>query len=246
MATVLMLASFGLEIAECAGALVRAREAGDTVRAAVLLSREESRPQIVEAAARLGIEEVEFLGFNYGDVGTGPAAKVPLVELIRRIKPNVAIFQDPEHAQHDLDPDRRLIALLYPEAFAVASRDWRIQECGGHPPHPVPTFYYMTPERPNTIVELSGIFERKQQALEALGHQMAFSAASTRQQVAAETLRSVIPNSDDLDDRELGLALHRQFDLALALTNGLASHSGAVLGEAYRREGPYVVKRLAP
>lgn len=245
MATVLMLASFGLEIVECAGALIRAQEAGDKVHAAVLLSREESRPQIVEAAARLGIQDVEFLGFDYGDVGTGPAAKEPLVEMIRRVKPDIAIFQDPEHAQHDLDPDRRLIALLYPEAFAVAGRDWHLEACGGHPPHPVPTFYYMSPERPNTIVELSGIFERKQQALEVLGYQMAFSAASTRQQVPAATLRSVVPNADDLDDRELGLALHRQYDLALALTNGLASHSGAVLGEAYRREGPFVVTRLS-
>lgn len=102
MATVLMLASFGLEIVECAGALVRAREAGDRVHAAVLLSRQESRPQIVEAAARLGVEDVEFLGFDYGDVGTGPTAKMPLVELIRRVKPDIAIFQDPEHAQTTL------------------------------------------------------------------------------------------------------------------------------------------------
>ncbi|HEX5590103.1 MAG TPA: hypothetical protein VFX65_07440 [Candidatus Limnocylindrales bacterium] len=246
MATVLMLASFGLEIVECAGALVRAQEAGDDVHAAVLLSREESRPQIVEAAARLGIERVEFLGYEYGDVGTGPEAKMPLVEMIRRVKPDIAIFQDPEHAQHDLDPDRRLIALLYPEAFAMASRDWRVEECGGRPPHPVPTFYYMSPEHPNTIVELSGIFERKAHALEALGYQMAFSAASTRRQVSAETLRLVVPEADALDDRALGLALHRQYDLALALTSGLASHYGAVLGEAYRREGPVVVRRLEP
>lgn len=246
MATILMLASFGLEIVECAGALIRAQEAGDKVHAAVLLSQAKSRPQIVEAAERLGVHDVEFLGFDYGDVGTGPAAKEPLVEMIRRVKPDIAIFQDPEHAQHDLDPDRRMIALLYPEAFAVAGRDWRIEACGGHPPHPVPTFYYMTPERPNTIIELSGIFERKQHALEVLGYQMAFSAASTRQQVEPSTLRAVVPDVDGMDDTALGLALHRQYDLALALTNGLASHTGAVLGEAYRREGPYLVDRLVP
>lgn len=241
-----MLASFGLEIVECAGALIRAREAGDKVTAAVLLSHEEARPQIVESAKILGIDDVEFLGFDYGDVGTGPEAKRPLVELIRRVKPDIAIFQDPEHAQHDLDPDRRMIALLYPEAFAVASRDWQIEACGGHPPHHVPTFYYMTPERPNTIVELSGIFDQKQAALEVLSYQLSFSAASTRSQVSPGALQTVVPGAADLDDRALGLALHRQFDLALALGNGLASHSGAVLGEAYRREGPVVVQRLAP
>lgn len=246
MSTVLMLASFGLEIVECAGALLRAHAAGDRVHAAVLLSRAESRPQIVEAAGRLGITEVEFLGFEYGEVGTGPDAKVPLVELFRRVRPDIAIFQDPEHAQHDLDPDRRLIALLYPEAFAMASRDWRIEECGGRPPLPVPTFYYMSPERPNTIVEISDVFERKRQALEVLGYQLAFSAASTRQRVSDATLDLVVPGAGALDDRALGLALHRQFDLALAIGHGLASHTGAVLGEAYRREGPFVVDRLAP
>jgi hypothetical protein len=139
-----------------------------------------------------------------------------------------------------------VIALLYPEAFAMASRDWRIEECGGREPHGVPTFYYMSPERPNCIVEIGAVFERKQRALEVLGYQLAFSAATTRRQVSTEALRHVVPNVDDLDDRDLGLALHRQFDLALALSSGLASHSGAVLGEAYRREGPFVVDRLTP
>jgi len=244
VSTVLMLASFGLEIVECAGALLRAQEAGDRVHAAVLLSRPESRPQVREAAAKLGIEEVEFLGFEYGNFGVGPEAKMPLVELIRRVRPDIAIFQDPEHAQHDLDPDRRIIALLYPEAFAMASRDWRIEECGGHEPHGVPTFYYMSPEHPNCIVEIGSVFGRKQEALEVLGHQLAFSAAGTRKQVAAEALRQVVPNADELDDQALGLALHRQYDLALALSSGLASHTGAVMGEAYRREGPFVVDRL--
>jgi LmbE family N-acetylglucosaminyl deacetylase len=241
-----MLASFGLEIVECAGALLAALSAGDRVHAAVLLSRPESRPEIVAAAAVLGITDVEFLGFDYGEVSTGPDAKVPLVELIRRVRPDVAIFQDPEHAQHDLDPDRRIIALLYPEAFAMASRDWRIDACGGRPPHPVPTFYYMTPERPNTIVEIGTLFERKQQALEVLGYQLAYSAAGTRARVPASALEQVVEGAAALDDRQLGLALHRSYDLALGLVHGLASHTGAVLGEAYRREGPFVVDRLRP
>lgn len=64
--------------------------------------------------------------------------------------------------------------------------------------------------------------------------------------VSASALRHVVPNLDEMDgdDRALGLSLHRQYDLALALSSGLASHSGAVLGEAYRRDGPFVVDRL--
>ena len=105
MANILMLASFGLEIVECGGALAKALKAGDKVHAAVLMSRPESEPQIREAAGVLGITDVEFLGVKNGEVVVTPEAKEPIVELVRRTKPDVIIMQDPEHAQHDLDPD---------------------------------------------------------------------------------------------------------------------------------------------
>ena len=54
MTTVLMLASFGLEIVECGGALARHIAAGDRVYAAVTLCRPESRPQVQAAACTLG------------------------------------------------------------------------------------------------------------------------------------------------------------------------------------------------
>src|SRR5688572_13503441 len=103
MATVLMLASYGLEIVECAGALALHIQAGDNVHAAVLMSRPESRPQVREAASMIGIKDVEFLGVDIGEVAVDIPSKELLVELIRRVKPDIAIFQDPEHAQHDLD-----------------------------------------------------------------------------------------------------------------------------------------------
>jgi LmbE family N-acetylglucosaminyl deacetylase len=243
---VLMLASFGLEIVECGGALALHVQAGDEVHAAVLLSRPESRPQVVEASRILGINAVEFLGFPYGGWTLDVAWKQKIVELVRRVQPDIVITQDPHHAQHDLDPDRRLIALLYTEAFALAGRDWQVAECGGHDPHLVGAIYYMTPEHPNCVVEISQTFALKQQALAVLGTQMAFSAYMIEQKTAPETLRFVVPNYDEIkDDKEaLGLALHQQFDRSLALVNGLAGHSGAVLGEAYRREGVFVLDGL--
>ena len=150
MTRVLMMASYGLEIVECGGAIASAIAAGDSVHAAVLMCREESRPQISDAARALGItSEVDFLDVGFGEVDFLGDAKLKVVSLIRREKPDVIIMQDPEHAQHDLDPDRRMIALLYAEALSVAGRDWRIEECGGHAPHPIPTIYYMTPSSPN-------------------------------------------------------------------------------------------------
>jgi LmbE family N-acetylglucosaminyl deacetylase len=248
VAKILMLASFGLEIVECGGALAKALRGGDEVHAAVLMSRPEVEPQIREAASILGIVDVEFLGVRNGEVVVTPEAKQPIVELVRRTKPDVLIMQDPEHAQHDLDPDRRMIALLYAESLAVAGRAWRIDECGGHPPHPVPTIYYMTPSNPNCVVEISDTFAIKQKALEALSFQMTFSAESIKRRADVGAIRHIVEDFDQIgdDDTRLGLALHRQIDRALALYHGLAGHSGAVLGEAYRREGPFVVDRLAP
>jgi len=245
MTRLLVLASFGLEIVECGGAVARAVGGGDAVSAAVLLSRPESQPQIAAAARTLGIDEVEFLGFRYGEVDLSAESRSRIVELLRRTRPDVVVMQDPEHAQHDLDPDRRIIALLYAESIALASRDWRIEECGGHDPLPLPTIYYLSPLAPNCVVEIGDAFAVKLAALEALTLQLAFTAEAIRERADEAALRSVLGASGPAaTDAELGLALHREFARAEALVHGLAGHSGAVLGEPYRREGPFVVDRL--
>lgn len=244
MSHVLMMASYGLEIVECGGAIARALAAGDTVSAAVLMCREESKPQVQRAAEVLGIDRVEFLDVPFGEVSFHGDHKVKVVELIRRKKPDVMIMQDPEHAQHDLDPDRRVIAMLYAEAMAVAGRDWRLEECGGHDPHPIPTIYYMTPENPNCVVELGDALPLKLRALEELSSQNSFSAEHWLQHATPEILKQVVPAWTDDDLETLGREGQKAFFTALALSHGLASHSGAVLGEPYRREGTFVMDRL--
>lgn len=244
MSHVLMMASYGLEIVECGGAIARALAAGDTVSAAVLMCREESKPQVQRAAQVLGIDRVEFLDVPFGEVSFHGDHKVKVVELIRRNKPDVMIMQDPEHAQHDLDPDRRVIAMLYAEAMAVAGRDWRLEECGGHDPHPIPTIYYMTPENPNCVVELGDALPLKLRALEELSSQNSFSAEHWLQHATPEILKQVVPAWTDDDLETLGREGQKAFFTALALSHGLASHSGAVLGEPYRREGTFVMDRL--
>lgn len=60
--------------------------------------------------------------------------------------------------------------------------------------------------------------------------------------------RLAYPALDFLHERaskvRLGLVLHRQFDMALSLVHGLAGHFGAVMGEAYRREGVFVLDQF--
>lgn len=246
MTNVLMMASYGLEIVECGGAIGRALAAGDSVHAAVLMCREESKPQVARAAAVLGVEHVDFLDVPFGEVEFHGETKYKVVELIRRTRPDVIIMQDPEHAQHDLDPDRRVIATLYAESLAIAGRDWRIEECGGHDPHPIPTIYYMTPEQPNCVIEIGDALPLKLRALEELSAQNVFSAEHWLARTTPEILRGVVPAWTDDDPATLGREGQKALFTALALAHGLASHSGAVLGEPYRREGTFVMDRLTP
>lgn len=244
--SILMMATFGMEIVECGGALARHVQAGAKVTAAVAMARSEAQPQITQAAQVLGVEDVRFLGWSYGTVDLSRESKLKLVRLIREVRPSIFICQDPEHVQHDLDPDRRTFMLLYLESLALAGRDWEEEAAGGFAPHQVPHIYYMTPEHPNCIVEISSVIELKERAMAELKTQLEFSGEFRRRLHSEELLRRLLPEYDEVktDNEALGRALHRQTDRALALYHGLAGHSGATLGEAYRREGPFVLDYL--
>jgi LmbE family N-acetylglucosaminyl deacetylase len=244
--TILMLATFGIELVEVGGTLALHAQAGDHVHAAVLLSRPEYRPEVQQAAQVLGIESVRFLDFNYGEVMPDPPSKVRLVRLLREIRPEIVITQDPEHVTHDLDPDRRLAMLLYLESLAVAGRDWRIEECGGLAPTPIPAIYYMWAERPNCVVDIGATFQLKARALAGMPRQLVFIARAMRARMGDPVLHAVMTNyAADTDDAALGLALHQEIDKANAMYHGILSHSGAGLAEAFRHEGPLLLSKLS-
>ena len=243
--TILMLATFGIELVEVGGTLALHAQAGDHVHAAVLLSRPEYRAEVQQAANVLGIESVRFLDFNYGEVMPDPPSKVRLVRLLREVRPEIVITQDPEHVTHDLDPDRRLAMLLYLESLAVAGRDWRIEECGGLAPTPIPAIYYMWAERPNCVVDIGATFQLKARALAGMPRQLVFIARAMKARMGDPVLRAVVTNyAADTDDAALGLALHQEIDKANAMYHGILSHSGAGLAEAFRHEGPLLLSRL--
>lgn len=244
--TILMLATFGLEIVEVGGTLALHAQAGDAVHAAVVLCRPESRPQVSEAASLLGVQSTQFLDFAYGEVQPDVPAKLKLVRLFREVRPDILITQDPEHSYHDLDPDRRLAMLLYLEGVALAGRDWRVEEAGGHAPHHIGDIYYMSPETPNCVVEIATTFELKQRALDSLGTQLAFTAQMMKMRLGDATLRHIVPHYDTLrdDDLELGRALHHSMDLALAMSHGVLGHTGAAMAEGFRHQGPFKLPHL--
>ncbi|HWM73645.1 MAG TPA: hypothetical protein VNQ53_07890 [Nocardioides sp.] len=103
----------------------------------------------------------------------------------------------------------------------------------------------MTPENPNCVIEIGDALPLKLRALEELSAQNSFSAEHWLAHTTPEILRQVVPAWTDDDLEALGREGQKSFFTALALSHGLASHSGAVLGEPYRREGTIVLQRLA-
>lgn len=240
---VLMLASFGLEIVECGGALALAQERGDDVEALVLICRQESQPQVRSASEKLGISEVSFLGVDAGEVPLEGELKNQIVGHLRRVQPDVVVLQDPEHAQHDFDPARRTIALLLSECLAIAPREWRIDECGGYQPSSLPEIYYMSPSRPNCVVEIQSVLAQKIEAVAELGGQHEFSAKHWVERAGRSVLEDLFGDWGD-DLAILGEKGQKALFRALALSQGLGSHSNVVLGESYRKEGLFVLKQL--
>ncbi len=240
---VLLLATFGLEIVECGAALAANADRSGHSEAAVLLARPESRTQI-ERAGKILSTKVRFLEGRYGEIEPSVELKRRLVAVLREIRPDVVITQDPEHSFDDLDPDRRPAMILYLEALALAGRDWQVEETGGREPHSVHAIYYMTPHRPNCVVDATPTWERKRRALAELRGQLAFSGQAYRRLLGA-ALGAVVPGHAELDDLALGKAMHAELDRAVLLSHGLPSHGRFALAEPYRRQGLFHLETLA-
>lgn len=243
---ILLLATFGVEMVECGGALAKNAQSGGVSQTAVLLSRPQSRPEVKQAAEILGVD-ICFLEFDYGNVNPDLESKRKLIQLVREKKPDIIITQDPEHGFSDLDPDRRQAMILYLEAIALAGRHFALDECELEP-HPIPTIYYMVPHHPNCIVDVAPVWDLKERAMDELKTQMEFSAQMLGRRVDEDLLRKLVSGDVAPSDKtraELGRELHREMDKALHLYHGLRGHgSTCVLGEPYRREGAFNLQEL--
>ena len=78
--TVLLIATYGMEIVECGRAPAKNVRAGGKSFAAVVLAREESRPYI-EAAAEVSGVRMQFLNFAAGTVTPDVSSKKILVRV---------------------------------------------------------------------------------------------------------------------------------------------------------------------
>ncbi len=241
---VLFLGVYGMEVVECGGALAKNVLSGGESYAAVMICRETSQPQIRKAAEVLGVN-VSFLNYKFGTVDLSVESKLKLIRVIREVKPDIIITQDPEHSYHDLDPDRRPAMTLLLESIALAGRDFAPDELQGLSPHPIPTIYYMTPHHPNTVVDISEVWEKKEVAMDMLEDQMEFSGMHYDRKLDPNAAELLYPGYSSLKNfHERGRAIHKVLDKAVHVYHGLGTHGDFALAEAYRREGNFHLQEL--
>ncbi|MDZ5447895.1 hypothetical protein U2F26_35265 [Micromonospora sp. 4G57] len=77
------------------------------------------------------------------------------------------------------------------EALALASRGSAADE--GLEPHPVPTVYYMSPSRPNCVVNIAPYWDKKVATMDALESQLEFSGRHWSEAMKPENLEALVP-----------------------------------------------------
>ena len=243
--TMLLLGVYGMELVEAGGALALNVKNGGKSYGSIMLADAESQRDVAKAAEVLGVEQVYFNNFHYGEIDFDHASKVALVRVIREVKPDVIITQDPEHCQIDLDPDRRPAMTLIQEAIALASRAWALDETPGLEPHPIPTIYYMSALNPNCILNIASVWNLKQQGMDVLESQMEFSGRHFEKTLSPEELDVICPGFAELPTYyEKGRKIHAAIDRALHMYHGICGHGSYALAEHYRREGQFEFKEL--
>ena len=242
---VLLLGVYGMEAVECGGALaINAKNGGESY-VSIMLASDEMRTNVLEACGILGVKKVYFNDFTRGMVDCDYKHKVALCRVIREVKPDIIITQDPEHCIHDLDPDRRPAMTLLLEAIALASRDFALDQMTGLSPHPIAKIYYMSPLNPNCTVSVADVWDLKEKCMDVLESQMEFSGEHVEKNISKKELETLVPGFFELGSYyEKGRKFHSAVDKAVHMFYGVGGHGNFALAEPYRFEGRFEFKEL--
>ena len=188
----------------CGGTLLKALEFGRTTAIIDLTQGEtgtrgsaELRAEEASRAAEiLGVSARINLGFPDAGIVNTPATRAELAIAIRRFQPRVVIAPSP-HGRH---PDHRITAELVRDASFIAGLRKIEPSVPAHRPHKV--VYCLTYRedhvKPTFVVDISSVFERKLEAVQAYASQ--FDGATQ----AGE----VYPNGEPLLDMVRHQAAH--------------------------------------
>jgi LmbE family N-acetylglucosaminyl deacetylase len=131
----------------------------------------------LEAARRLGMDEVVFMRCEDGALMPDLDLREKIVRMIRTHKPDVIMTHDP-FRPYALHPDHRAVGLATTDAVYPTARDplyFPEHLKDGLEPHKTAEIWYFGPEHPDKVVDITGTFDRKMDALRA--HQSQVGAA---------------------------------------------------------------------
>lgn len=123
------------------------------------------------AAVVLGVKEVIFLRQPDGRLEATLAFRDQIVNVLRRLKPDIVVSMDPGHWAFDnfyhYHPDHRATALAVVDAIypAAGTATYMPRPDEGLPPHKVREVYFTATAHPNTYVDITETIELKVQAL---------------------------------------------------------------------------------
>ena len=123
---------------------------------------EQRQSEKEEAADRLGLCARFFAGLPDSDIGTDPAHRLPIIQLIRETRPRVVLAP----YERDRHPDHAAASKLVNDACFLAG----VSKIGvGRPHRPEWIYQYMIhhPFAPSLVVDISSVWDRKIAALTA-------------------------------------------------------------------------------
>ena len=154
----------------CGGSLILAADRGLRVAIADLSAGEMSsrgtpeqrQSEKEKATDRLGLCTRLLVGLPDSEIGTDPAHRLPIIQLIRETRPRIILAP---YGQ-DRHPDHVCASKLVREACFLAG----VSKLGtGHPHRPEWIYYYMIhhPFTPSLVVDISNVWDRKMAAVTA-------------------------------------------------------------------------------
>ena len=126
-----------------------------------------------EAAARLGVDDLTFLGYPDGQVEASLALRGAISASIRRVRPDLVICQSPlrllerifaSHPDH-LAAGEATLCAVYPDSRNP--RSFPEQLANGLTPHTVAEVWLMAHPEPDLRIDVTDTFDRKLGALRA-------------------------------------------------------------------------------
>jgi LmbE family N-acetylglucosaminyl deacetylase len=170
----------------------------------VVLARRR-RDEVTAAGAVLGVTGHEFLGYGDGELEDDAELRGRLVALIRRLTPEVVLCPDPtavffgqQYANHR---DHRVVGWATLDAVAPAAANPHYFPAAGPAHQPVALYMSGTLE-PDVWVDITGVVERKAQAVACHASQVG---------EPGEWLRTVVRQRAEAGGRRAGVAYAEGF-----------------------------------